>query len=122
MANLTDLGSGTFNMRGTGDGSITGNLTSTAAGSMNYAGYSTAVTMNTAATGNTGVGGSRSGITSVTGSGNVDTVVGAGSTYNSFNATTKGTFNAGGIAVSSFENINDSGAATVNMAAPRQVV
>src|SRR5438270_10626650 len=70
MANLTDLGAGTFNMHGTGNGSITGNLVSTNPGSLRYAGYTSATTFElTGATNQTtGIGGTWSGLSTAVGS------------------------------------------------------
>src|SRR5437763_9616814 len=63
MANLTDLAAGTFNMHGTGNGSVTGNLVSTSAGSISYAVYTTQVTfaLTGAAHKSTGITSTRSG-------------------------------------------------------------
>jgi hypothetical protein len=105
MGNLTDLGTGTFKMHGTGDGSITGNLNGGTNGTLSYAGYSTNVTISLfGAAGSTGVGGTRSGITFVTGSSNDDAITGAGATYN---LTGQNSGSSGGLGWASFENIAD---------------
>src|SRR5581483_7996510 len=96
-------------------GSVTGSVT---ADTLNYSSYGSPVTFDRANGGGltTGIGGTWSGVTSVTGSGNTsDTVHGNGTTYNTFNVATKGIFSAGGVAVSGFESISDSGAANVDM-------
>src|SRR5205085_2932277 len=61
MENLTDLGTGTFNMHGSGNGSISGDLNAGANGIMNYAGYTgpVSVSLSGAAGTTTGVGGTR---------------------------------------------------------------
>jgi hypothetical protein len=115
MANLTDLGAGAFNMHGTGDGSISGNLVSTNPGSISYAGYTTPVTLQLSGAGNqsTGITGTWSGITTATASSNSDTIKGAGQTYTitGSNAGTNGT-----VSWTSFENITDTAAGTVREA------
>ena len=85
---------------------------------LDYASYGSAVNFaaSNASGATTGVGTTWSGVTTVVGSAATsDTVSGSGVTYDNFNATTKGTFKAAGISVSAFENINDAGAATVDM-------
>ncbi|HTQ16028.1 hypothetical protein, partial [Mycobacterium sp.] len=120
IGNLTGgTANDTFAFNGATAG-VSGNIAGgTGTNSLDYSAYTGgAVTLNVTAPGiatTTGIGGTYSGINSVTGSAASDTVTGTGATYNTFNTTTKGTFTAGGIAVSSFENINDSGAATVTM-------
>src|SRR5439155_7572517 len=93
---------------------VSNNVTTTG-GTLDYsAGITGPVTFDAAARANqtTGIGGTWSGITTVTGSASAgDTVAGNATTYNGFNATTKGTFSAGGVAVRAFGNINDCGAA-----------
>jgi hypothetical protein len=115
MGNLTDLGTGTFNMHGSGNGSISGNLNGGANGTMNYAGYASPVTfsLSGAAGTTTGVGGTRTGITSVAGSGTSDTITGSGATYN---LTSQNAGNTGGLSWSSFENISDAAGGTFNLA------
>ena len=114
MGNLTDLGSGTFNMHGTGNGSITGSLSGGANGSMNYAGYTTgvSVSLSGAPGSTTGVGGTRSGITTVSGSSHNDTITGAGATYN-LTGTNAG--NSAGLNWNSFENVSDATGGTFNL-------
>jgi filamentous hemagglutinin family protein len=114
IANLTDTGNATFNM-GTG-GSVSGNLTGSA-GSINYGSYGSTVAFSAsnAAGASTGIGGTWSGISAVAGSAGSDTVTGTGVAYSAFDATTKGTFRAGGVNFTGLENINDFGPATVNM-------
>jgi fibronectin-binding autotransporter adhesin len=114
MGSLTDLGTGAFNMHGTGNGSITGNLSGGANGSMNYSGYTggVSVTLSGAPGSTTGVGGTRGGITSVTGSSNNDTITGAGATYN-LTATNAG--NSGSLSWNSFENVSDATGGTFNL-------
>jgi hypothetical protein len=78
--NITDTGTGIFNM-GTG-GSVTGTLNGGGGGTLNYGSYSTPVTVNLAGAGTTGVG-SWTGIKTVTGNAaNTNTVTGSGETYN----------------------------------------
>jgi hypothetical protein len=114
MANLNDLGSGTFNMHGTGDGAITGNLSGGANGVMNYAGYTSAVAVSlSGAPGTTtGIGGSRTGITSVTGSSGNDTITGSGATYN---LTSQNAGNSGSLSWTSFENVSDATGGLFNL-------
>src|SRR2546423_1900210 len=83
VAILTDLGAGTFNMHGTGNGSITGSLVSTNPGSISYAGSTSAATfeLSGAANQSTAIAGTWSGLTAATGTTNADTVKGAGQTY-----------------------------------------
>src|SRR5437763_14828093 len=83
IGNLIDLAAGTFNMHGTGNGSITGNLVSTNPGSISYAGYTSAATfdLSGAANQSTAIAGTWSGLTAATGTTNADTVKGAGQTY-----------------------------------------
>ena len=101
---------GTLNM-GTA-GLVTGTVTTD---TLSYNNYLSGVTFGLAGS-TTGTGG-WTGVATVVGSAGNDTVTGSGATYNGFNATTKGTFSAGGKALSGFENINDAGAATVSMTA-----
>ena len=112
IGNLTDLGSGSFNMHGTADGSITGNLNGGSAGTLSYANYTTAVTLNLDGTGYAGIAGTVSNITTVAGSGNSDTVAGTTQTYNLTGANQG---NNGTITWGSFENLADTGAGTFNM-------
>jgi hypothetical protein len=114
MGNLTDLGTATVNMHGTGDGSISGNLNGGTNGTMSYAGYTSAVTfsLSGAAGTTTGIGGTRSGITSVSGSSNNDTITGSGATYS---LTSQNAGNSSGVTWTSFENITDSSAGTFNL-------
>src|SRR6266850_1184062 len=80
MENLSDSGAGVFNMHSTADGSVSGAITAVG-GTLNYAGYTTAVSVGLGGTG-TGIGTTWSGITSVTGSSNSDTITGSAQTYN----------------------------------------
>jgi hypothetical protein len=122
--NLTDSGAGVFNMHSSGaDGSITGNI-SAVGGSISYAGYTTGgpltagvnfdlggvSTLQLFGLTNTGIGGTHSGITHVTGSSLSDLIVGTGQTWNltGLNAGNNGT-----ISWTSFENILDFGNATI---------
>ena len=104
MGNLTDLGSGSFNMHGTADGSLTGNLNGGTAGTLSYANYTTAVTLDLDGTTYTGIAGTTSNISTVVGSGNADTVTGTAQTYT---VTGSNAGNNGTITWSSFENIDD---------------
>src|SRR5207302_615101 len=112
MANLTDLAAGTFNMHGTGDGSVTGNIVSTNPGSINYAGYTSAVTFELSGTANqsTGIAGTWNGLTTATGSSNSDTIKGTNQTYTITGADAG---NNGTVSWTSFENITDTGAGTL---------
>jgi hypothetical protein len=114
MANLTDLGTGSFNMHGTGDGSISGNLNGGASGTMNYGGYGAAVTVSLsgAAGTTTGVGGTRTGVASFSGSGGSDTITGSGATYN---LTSQNAGNSGGLSWSGFENVSDATGGLFNL-------
>jgi hypothetical protein len=114
MGNLTDLGTGTFNMHGSADGSISGNLSSGTNGTMNYAGYTSPVSFSLSGAGGTttGIGGARTGITSVTGSSNGDTITGSGATYN---LTAQNVGNSGGLSWAGFENISDAAGGTFNL-------
>ena len=118
MANLTDLGTGIFNMHSGADGSITGTLFAGTNGSISYAGYTTPVTFNLGGTGTTGIGGTWNGVTTitVTGSPNNDTIIGLGQTYN-LTALNAGNSLAGAVLWTSFENVTDTGAGTVNVSA-----
>ncbi|TMH39749.1 MAG: hypothetical protein E6H54_20445 [Betaproteobacteria bacterium] len=115
MGNLADLGTGTFNMHGSANGSITGNLSGGTNGTMNYASYTRPVTfsLSGAAGTTTGIGGTRTGITSVTGSPNSDTITGSGATYN---LTAQNAGNSGALSWTSFENISDAAGGTFNLA------
>ncbi len=111
--NLHDTGAGIFNMHSGADGSVTGNISATG-GTLNYVGYTTAVTfdLSDGAGNTTGIGGTWAGITTVTGSSNSDTVTGTGRTYNLTGANAG---NSGGISWTSFENLDDAGAGIFNM-------
>src|SRR5947207_279224 len=115
MANLTDLGAGTFNMHGTGNGSITGNLVSTNPGSLRYAGYTSATTfeLTGAANQSTGIGGTWSGLSTAVGSSNSDTIKGPSQTYTITGANAG---NNGAVSWTSFENITDTGSGTLKEA------
>jgi filamentous hemagglutinin family protein len=106
--NITDTGSGTFNM-GTG-GSISGNLDGGIGSTVDYSSYSGPVALNLDGTGTTGIGSAWSHIASVTGSSNSDTIGGTGKTY-SLTAPNTGT--SGGVSWTSFEKIADAGAGTI---------
>jgi hypothetical protein len=95
------------------DGSVSGNITASG-GTLNYAGYTTAITfdLGDGAGVTTGIGGTWSGITTLTGSSNSDTVKGSGNTYTL--AGTAGGSSAG-ITWTSIENLQDSGAGVFNM-------
>ncbi|MDD2897939.1 MAG: filamentous hemagglutinin N-terminal domain-containing protein, partial [Desulfuromonadaceae bacterium] len=110
MDNLSDTAAGIFNF-GTG-GSVTGGI-SAVGGTLNYGSHSTAVTVNLAGSSNatTGIGGSWSGITTVIGSTASDTISSTAATYN-LNGTNAG--NSGAVSWTSFENLTDSGAGTIN--------
>src|SRR4029077_11269350 len=114
MGNLADLGTGTFNMHGSGNGSISGNLNAGTNGMMSYAGYTSPVTasLSGAAGTTTGVGGTRTGIRSIAGSSNSDTITGSGATYN---LTSQNAGNSSGLSWSSFENISDASGGTFNL-------
>ncbi len=108
--NLTDSGAGILIMLSGADGSVPGSL-SAVGGTVNYAGYTTAVTFNLGGGASTGMGG-WTGITSVTGSSNSDTITGSGQTYNLTGANAG---NNGTVSWTSFENLTDSGAGIFNM-------
>ncbi|NTV49375.1 MAG: filamentous hemagglutinin N-terminal domain-containing protein [Geobacteraceae bacterium] len=107
--NITDTGTGIFNM-GSG-GSVTGNLDGGLNGTLNYSNYTNPVTLNLAGSGTSGIGTTWSHISTVIGSNNNDTVSGSGKTYN-LTGTNAG--NSGVISWTSFENIADSGAGTIS--------
>jgi filamentous hemagglutinin family protein len=110
IANLIDSGAGTFTIGATG--SVSGSITA-AGGTLDYTGHTGAVTFDLANGWGetTGVGTTWSGITTVTGSSNSDTVKGSGATYNltSANAGNNGTTNW-----TSFELVTDTGSGTIS--------
>ena len=112
MGNLTDLGSGSFNMHGTADGSITGNLIGGTAGTLSYANYTAGVSfgLGGGAGTSTGIAGTRAGITNVVGSGNADTINGTTQTYT---VTASNAGNNGAISWTAFENLADSATGTL---------
>jgi filamentous hemagglutinin family protein len=115
FGNITDTGTGIFNM-GTG-GSVSGNLDGGIGGTLIYNSYINPVTLVLAGTGTTGIAtGTWSGITTVAGSSNNDTVSGTGRTYN---LTAAGAGNSGGISWTSFEKVADSGTGTIATAGGR---
>lgn len=111
--NITDTGTGTFNM-GTG-GNVTGSLNGGTSGTLNYAGYATPVVLNLAGTGTTGIGGTWSGITTVTGNTvNSNTVIGLNKNYHLDNlSANKGS--DGAVTWTAFKNITDTGSGIFNM-------
>ncbi|MDH5387799.1 MAG: filamentous hemagglutinin N-terminal domain-containing protein [Gammaproteobacteria bacterium] len=113
FANLTDTGAGVFNM-GTG-GSVTGSI-SAVGGTVNYGSYGTAAIFDLAnGTGvSTGIGGTWSGITTMAGSGNSDTIRGAVQTYTLDDAIANAGSN-GTVTWTSVENLIDTGAGIFNM-------
>ncbi|MEP7184896.1 MAG: autotransporter-associated beta strand repeat-containing protein [Rhodanobacter sp.] len=107
FGNINDA-TGTVNF-GTA-GSVSGNI---AARSLNYAGYSVPVSfdLSNGSGATTGVGGTWSGVATVAGSGNTDTIKGSNQTYTLTGA------NAGGngtVSWSGFEKIADSGTGSIN--------
>jgi hypothetical protein len=100
---------GTLNMQASG--SVTGNVT---AQTINYSGYGSPVTVSLsgAAGSSTGIGGTRSGVTSIIGSGNADTIRDGAATYN---LTGQDAGNGAGLAWTSFENIVDVAGGTFNL-------
>jgi hypothetical protein len=106
--NISDA-TGTINIPGTA--SLTGNVT---AQTISYAGHTGAVifSLSGAAGTSTGISGTRSGVTTVTGSGNSDTITGSGATYN---LTAPNAGNSSGVSWTSFENITNTGAGTFNL-------
>src|SRR5438270_7168180 len=104
IGNLTDLAAGTFNMHGTGNGSITGNLVSTNPGSISYAGYTSAATFELTGSANqsTGIVGTWGGLSTAVGSSNSDTIKGANQTYTITGANAG---NSAGVSWTSFENV-----------------
>ena len=109
FGNITDTGTGIFNM-GTG-GSVSGNLNGGIGGTLIYSSYINPVTLVLAGTGTTGIAtGTWSGITTVAGSSNNDTVSGTGRTYN---LTVANAGNSGGISWTSFEIVADAGTGTI---------
>src|SRR5579872_5832703 len=112
--NLTDSGAGVFKMHSGANGSVAGNL-SAVGGTVDYAGYTAAVTFNLGGGASTGMGG-WSGITTVTGSASNgatgDTSGGANQTYN---LTALNNGNNGTVTWSVFQNLTDSGAGVFKM-------
>ncbi len=108
VGNIAMNNAGTLNM-GTA-GVVSGTVNSA---TLDYTNYGSAVTFGLGGT-STGMAG-WTGISTVHGSGFSDIVAGSGGTYNTFDPTSKGTFRANGKSLTSFESINDSGAASVNM-------
>jgi len=103
MENLTDTAAGVFKI-GTAGG-LSGNIAALG-GTLDYTGRTTAVNTNLADNTGTGIGGSWSGISAVTGSSNNDTISGTSQTYN---LTEPNAGNSGGVSWTSFEKIADSG-------------
>ena len=99
--NITDA-TGTIHF-GTA-GRVSGNVT---AQTLDYSGYSTAVSFNLAGASSTGIVGTWSGVNMLTGSSHADTVTGSGQTYN-LTGTNAGSSN--GVSWTSFENLSDSAA------------
>ncbi len=108
VSNLIDTGAGTFIIGGAG--SVSGSLTATD-GILDYSGHTGAVTFDLAngAGETTGVGTTWTGITSVIGSSNSDTVKGGAVTFVMDDATGD-TGSSSGIRWTSFENLFSSGA------------
>jgi len=106
--NIADA-TGILNMQTSG--SVTGNVT---AQTVNYGSYGSAVTfsLSGAAGTSTGIGGTRSGTTVVTGSPNSDAITGSGASYN-LTSTNSGL--SGSLSWTSFENISDSSGGTFNL-------
>ena len=100
--NVND-GTGTVNFQASG--SVTGNVT---APTLNYGSYATPVTFNAsdASGGTTGIGTTWTGVTTVTGSGNSDTVTGANQAWH---LTGVNAGNNGTVTWTSFENVTDTG-------------
>jgi len=71
IGNLIDAGTGHFLMHSGADGDISGNLDAGTDGSLDYSGYTTAVNVNLAGAGSTGIGGTNSGISAITASSNL---------------------------------------------------
>ena len=113
IENLTDAGTGTFNM-GSG-GRVSGNLDGGANGTLDYSNYTAPVTLNLAATtGTTGIGGAWSHISTVTGNANSNTVVGSNKTYVLDNSIANKGSN-GGVTWTGFKNISDTGTGVFSM-------
>jgi len=110
IGNITDTGTGTLNMHGTGNGTLSGNANMGGTGTISYAGYSSAVTYSLSGSGSTGITGTVSGVTNVTGSSNSDTMSGTGQT---FTITGAGAGNNGTVFWTSFENLSGGGASTL---------
>ena len=110
IGNLIDAGTGHFLMHSGADGDISGNLDAGTDGSLDYSGYTTAVNVNLAGAGSTGVGGTSSGISAVTASSNLGI---SGNASNGLTITTTGagtTTTLGATAVGGDLNITASGA------------
>ena len=106
--NIVDA-TGALNMQSSG--SVTGNVT---AQSVNYGAYGSPVSfsLSGAAGTSTGIGGTRSGVTTVTGSPNSDTITGGAVTYN---LTGVNVGSSSGLSWTSFENISANGGATFQL-------
>ena len=120
VGNLTDTGAGVFNM-GTG-GSVAGTITATG-GTLNYSTYGSAISATVTGTNAgtiTGVGGTYSGVSTITGnSAYSNTMGGSGQTY----VLTNGTADAGSsnsVNWTNFKNISDA-TGTVNFQASGSV-
>ncbi len=110
IGNLIDTGTGHFLMHSGADGDISGGLDAGIDGSLDYSGYTTAVNVNLAGAGSTGVGGTNSGISAVTASSNLGI---SGNASNGLTITTTGagtTTTLGATTVGGDLNITASGA------------
>ena len=72
IGHLVDTGSGHVLMHSGADGSLSGSLDAGSQGTLDYTGYTTAVNVNLAGSGSTGIGGSVSGIAAIKADSNLD--------------------------------------------------
>ena len=118
IGNLSDSAAGNFAFEP--GGAVSGNINADN-GTLDYAGYNADVNVNLGGTvgATTGIGGTWSGITNITGSGGAsDTLSGTNSTYN-LSGTDAG--NSGGVYWTDFENLHDTAAGIFRFAAAGSV-
>src|SRR5260221_8967283 len=115
MGNITDtgMGSGELNMHGAGNGRLAGNV-DMAGGTIDYTGYTTAITFELAGTANqsTGITGTWANIATATGAtASTSTIKSANDTYN---LTALNVGNNGVVSWTKFGKISDTGTGTIN--------
>ncbi|OGU17030.1 MAG: hypothetical protein A2076_11260 [Geobacteraceae bacterium GWC2_53_11] len=110
IGSLADSGAGSFNFGA--NGSISGNI-SAQDGKLDYSEIAGPVSVDLAAQTATGIGGTWSGISAITGSAASDTLTSSGATYH---LTAANTGNSGDVSWTSFENLYDTGAGNFGFA------